>query len=398
MHVYLPRRIRWLALACAILLLAPDVASSQTTRAEVIAGQQAEKAGQLAEERPTQVEATVARVSAALMGGPPTGFYPWLGSVFDGAGAAAGAGYRRPFGGQVAITAIAGWSVRRSTLFELRADLPQLAGGRVSTAVLARRVEARRMAYYGLGPDTARSGRLRYDYQPASVGVDITARPAPFVVLASGYDRAAHDTRGTDFATIASEAAPAFGERLRYDVTRAGAALDWRPAPGYATRGGFVRAGWTRYHERRGRPFTFDTREVEAVQLVPLVQEHYVLAFRGLLTVATPREGHHVPFMLAPHLGSGSTLRGFRNRRFADDSRLLLTGEYRWRPSRYLDMALFVDAGQVAPGRDAFRRDAMRTSVGIGGRFHGPTFSALRLDVARGHEGWTLALSTSQPF
>ena len=52
------------------------------------------------------------------------------------------------------------------------------------------------------------------------------------------------------------------------------------------------------------------------VQLVPLVREQFVLAARGLVTLTTPDSGHEVPVMLAPFLGSGSTLRGFANRRF----------------------------------------------------------------------------------
>ena len=52
------------------------------------------------------------------------------------------------------------------------------------------------------------------------------------------------------------------------------------------------------------------------VQLVPLLREQFVLAARALMTITTPDSGHEVPVMLAPFLGSGSTLRGFANRRF----------------------------------------------------------------------------------
>ena len=72
--------------------------------------------------------------------------------------------------------------------------------------------------------------------------------------------------------------------------------------------------------------------------------------------------------MLAPFLGSGSTLRGFANRRFTDRNRMLLTGEYRWRPSRYLDMALFMDAGQVAADRRRLRSEANSMSPGASAR------------------------------
>jgi len=147
-----------------------------------------------------------------------------------------------------------------------------------------------------------------------------------------------------------------------------------------------------------GRPLSFQSQEFEAIQLVPLLREQFVLAGRALMTMATPDSGHEVPVMLAPFLGSGTTLRGFANRRFSDRNRVLLSGEYRWRPSRYLDMALFLDAGQVAPNRRDFDLAAFETAWGLGARFHGPNFTALRIEVARGREGLRVILAGGQAF
>ncbi len=134
------------------------------------------------------------------------------------------------------------------------------------------------------------------------------------------------------------------------------------------------------------------------MQLVPLVREQFVLAARALMTITTPDNGHEVPVMLAPYLGSGSTLRGFANRRFSDRNRVLFSGEYRWRPSRYLDMALFMDAGQVAADRRDFRAADFETAWGIGARFHGANFNAFRIEAARGREGLRLIFGGSQAF
>lgn len=134
------------------------------------------------------------------------------------------------------------------------------------------------------------------------------------------------------------------------------------------------------------------------MQQVPLVREQFVLAAHGLMTLTRPDEGDQVPVMMSPYLGSGSALRGYANRRFTDRNRVLLTGEYRWRPSRYLDMALFLDAGQVARDRHDFGIDQFDVAWGIGARFHGPTFNALRIEVARGREGFRLVVAGSQPF
>src|SRR6185369_15319097 len=134
------------------------------------------------------------------------------------------------------------------------------------------------------------------------------------------------------------------------------------------------------------------------VQPVPLPKEQYVLAFRGLATFSTSEPGETTPAILAPYLGSGSTMRAFATRRFTDRNRALLTGEYRWRPSRYLDMAVFMDAGQVFPEKSEFKADRFKTDWGIGMRVHGPTFTAVRIEAATGHEGWRIVFSNGQPF
>jgi outer membrane protein assembly factor BamA len=117
-----------------------------------------------------------------------------------------------------------------------------------------------------------------------------------------------------------------------------------------------------------------------------------------MATFTTPEEGNTAPLALLPYLGSGTTIRGFETRRFVDRDRLLLTGEYRWRPSRYVDMALFFDAGQVATIREQLAVDRFRTSWGIGARFHGPAFSALRIELAHSAEGSRLIFATGGPF
>jgi outer membrane translocation and assembly module TamA len=75
-----------------------------------------------------------------------------------------------------------------------------------------------------------------------------------------------------------------------------------------------------------------------------------------------------------------------------------MTAEYRWRPSRSVDMALFVDAGQVAAERRQLRLKEFDTAWGIGMRLHGPTFTALRIEGARSSQGWVLIFAGGPPF
>lgn len=385
----------FLTITIAIAVAVP--AAAQSTRVEAIAEEQKKKAGQLGVEGPGEAEMVIRRVllSPLLSGGD--GIYPWFGSVFGGTGAAIGAGYlkRLEQGGHVNLQG--GVSLNSSLLARLTFAAPELWRGMLHVEGTAQWVDAREVSFYGLGPDTEKSDRQRYDFSPKELSATATLRPRRYLFLTGGY---LHINLATqrDLPLLPPDEMPGIGSELRYHVARGLVAFDTRHSPGYTTSGTYVSAAVERHHERAGQPYSFVVRELEAAQFVPLVREQFVIALRGLVTTTSTEAGHEVPFMLAPYLGSGSTLRGFSNRRFTDRNRVLLSGEYRWRPSRYLDMALFVDAGQVAADRHQFRLSDFETAWGIGARFHGPLFTALRIEAARGREGTRLIFAGSQAF
>jgi len=106
-----------------------------------------------------------------------------------------------------------------------------------------------------------------------------------------------------------------------------------------------------------------------------------------------------VPYFLLPALGSGSTLRGYSSWRFRDRHAVLVSGEWRWIVSRLaLDMAFFYDAGVVAPTMEAITLRSFASNYGIGARFHGPTRTPLRIELARGREGMQLVFAASAAF
>jgi len=126
--------------------------------------------------------------------------------------------------------------------------------------------------------------------------------------------------------------------------------------------------------------------------------ETWVLSLRAR-TESIVRKSDVVPYFLMPWLGSGSTLRAYPTARFRDRHTLLLAGEIRWFPNRLgLDMALFFDAGKVAPQRSLLTLDGMKTDYGIGVRFHTPAATALRVELAKGLEGWRTVFAASAPF
>ncbi|HEX6163163.1 MAG TPA: BamA/TamA family outer membrane protein [Vicinamibacterales bacterium] len=384
-------------LASIVVLLIAVNTAAQTTRAGAIAEAQAEKAKGLGTEGPSEGERIIRQVllSPLLSGGD--GLYPWFGSIYSGTGMGAGVGYLKRLEKDANFNIQTGISLNNSMMARGTVASPELWRGRLQLDASAQWMDVRGVSFYGYGQDSSLANRERFDYTPLELGANLTLRPVRFVSMTASYTAIEFDTH-RDTPRFSAIEAPGLDQDLAYDIIRGTMMFDWRPAPGYSTRGGFYRAAFERSKEAAGLPFSFSAQEYEVVQQLPLVREQFVLAGRALMTLTQPDTGHDVPVIMLPYLGSGSALRGFANRRFTDRNRVLLSGEYRWRPSRYIDMALFMDAGQVARERRDFDVSRFDVAWGIGARFHGPHFTALRVEAARGREGIRLIFAGSQPF
>ena len=384
-------------LVAAIVLSLASTASAQSTRVDTIAEQQAEKAKQLETEGPSNAEKIIRRVllSPLLKGGD--GMYPWFGSVYSGTGAGVGAGFVKRLESAASFNIQTGVAINNSMVLRGAFAAPELWRGMLQVEASAQWLDARGVSFYGFGQESNRLNRERFDFTPKDIGGNVSIKPMRHVSMTGGYTFMNFDSTRKTPRSHGPEA-PGMDEELNYHISRAAIAYDWRPAPAYSTRGGMYRASFEHNREAVGRPYSFNAQEYEVVQQVPLVKEQFVLAARGLMTLTSPLDGHEVPVMLSPYLGSGAALRGYANRRFTDRNRVLLSGEYRWRPSRYVDMALFLDAGQVARDRHDFDFNKFDKAWGIGARFHGPSFNALRIELARGREGIRLIVAGSQPF
>ena len=131
---------------------------------------------------------------------------------------------------------------------------------------------------------------------------------------------------------------------------------------------------------------------------MPILRENWVVSLHGLVQT-TLNDENTVPYFLLPSLGSGSTLRGYPGWRFRDRHSLLLTGEFRWIPSRRgIDMAVFYDAGKVTPRWNDLSLNGLKSNVGVGVRFHGPRATPLRIELAKGREGFNLVFAGSAAF
>src|SRR5207248_721160 len=185
-----------------------------------------------------------------------------------------------------------------------------------------------------------------------------------------------HTARGARGRPIEQLFTPAdtagLGVNPSYVRSRLFAEFDSRESPGYTRRGGLYRIEWADYRETASAPYGFRRIDAEAAQFVPLLRENWVIAVRALASTTDTSAGDLVPFFLMPDLGGSSRLRGYPSWRFRDRNRLLLSGEYRWTAGQFIDMAIFLDAGKVAARRADLDLSDLKTSYGLGVRFHSP--------------------------
>jgi hypothetical protein len=193
------------------------------------------------------------------------------------------------------------------------------------------------------------------------------------------------------------ETLPGLGTTTNYAHLQGTLGLDWRTSPEYARRGGFIGVTVHDYIDQDSR-FGFGAVHYEAIEHLPILRETWVLSLRGLVETTYGKDGEQVPFFMLPSLGGGSDLRGFSSWRFRDRHRLLLQGEWRIMANRFLDTAVFYDAGKVEARTSDLDLDGLKTDYGFGVRFHTPVSTPLRVEVARSREETRLIIAMSPVF
>jgi len=394
---------RWLSCSICLgfVIFRCGPAQAQDTRAEEIAAEQAKKARELQPYVPSAAERWVQTFAREFVE-EPGGFYPFFGSVYSGGGFTLGAGYRQYYGDRTHFDVKGLYSLKNYKLIELSTNSWGLARGKLDLHGSVGWRDATQVAYYGLGIESPQDRSNFRMKQPFSGG-DVTLRPGGFSVFGAGIgyeDYTMEEGAGTqpsieEIHTPAT--APGLGESPSYIHAVASAGIDWRTSPGYSRTGGLYQITYHDYADRNGS-LDFDRIDGEIVQHVPILRENWVLSMHGLVQTVLGDEDT-VPYFMLPSLGSGSTLRGYPSWRFRDRHSLLLSGEFRWIPSRRgLDMAVFYDAGKVVPRWDDLSLDGLKNSVGVGIRFHGPRTTPLRIELARGREGFNLVFAGSAAF
>jgi hypothetical protein len=378
------------------------VGQGQDTREGIIIAQQTDKAAHPPPETRTKPEIVLDYVGKFLTP-KPRGFFPVFDSVYAGGSLTLGGGYGWAYGDKSTFAVRGLYSIKNYKLFDAFTVSPGHMNGHLTLFATAGWRNATDAAFYGLGMATSAEERFDFDLKETYARGNAELRNGWSVLKGSvGLEAYVIGPSGTnDHSTEGSltpEQAPGLGADPTYIHSRATAGIDTRTSPGYTRSGGYYAATFHNFTNTNG-PYDFNRLDGDAVQHIPILRETWVLSFHGRVESTLGNDTADTPYFLLPSLGSGSTLRGYSSWRFRDRHALLTQGEFRWIPNRLgMDMAIFYDAGKVAPRFDDLSFKGLAHDWGIGVRFHGPSFTPLRLEVARGSEGVNLVFSGNAAF
>jgi len=374
-----------------------------TSRTAAIEQSEAERAKTLHPFRPDKVEATVNRVMDAALSSQ-THWHPFWTSAYSGGGFTLGAGHASYVSAYNFIDVRGSWTFLNYKRIEAEFVAPRIFQRRGRLSVLGGWREATQVGFYGLGTHTAKENRTNYLFNQPYGSALLTLYPTRRVLMLVGgveLSKWSQQSGEGDFPSVETkytpETLPGLGAEVNYLHTQGGLGVDWRTSPGYTRRGGLVSATVHDYRDSDNK-FGFDLVEYEGIEHVPILREAWVLAFHGLVQNAIDKDGQQTPFFMLPSVGGGSSLRGYSSWRFRDKHSLLLQAEWRIMVNRYLETAVFYDAGKVAARASELDFSGLKSDYGFGVRFHGPFSTPLRVELAKSPEGLSLVFASSAPF
>jgi hypothetical protein len=320
------------------------------------------------------------------------GYYIEFGKMIPGAGwLSGGPGYRQWFGKDtMLLDGSASFSINGYKSAQARMVLPKFAKSRLALGAQVRWVDFDEIDYFGVGPDTAESALTTFGVTATHVVAHATLRPARWFDIDAEVGMLSPELKDGSLGRIGAN-----GNQPTFMPTQLSMTIDTRNFREHPTSGILLRGAASHYEDRDGGAFTHRRYEGEAAGFLPMFGERVVLALHGLV-VNTPQESGTVPFYMLPSLGGANSLRSFTDYRFHDRSMLLANAELRLAMMTHVDLALFTDAGNVAPRLDDLNLD--KRSYGAGLRFHTRRQTFARIDMANGAEGWRFLFRLTDPL
>ena len=373
------------------------------TRQAVIATAAAEKATDLKPYEVTTAEKWVVKIEKRFTG-QVVRMHPFLEPAYSGGGFTVGSGYTFHPSPYSTLDVRGSYSIRSYKLAEAEYNLARLFNRRADLNVRGGWRDATEVAFHGIGMDQSNEAHLTYGFEQPYGSASLTVRPTRRLFLVrGGFEVAEWDLKPGQGSALSVDSVytprtlPGLDTDTTYLHTQATVGIDSRKSAGYARRGGFYGVTGHDYTDRDDA-FGFRQLDYEAIQHIPILRDTWVLSLRGLVKTTLAKSEENVPFFMTPSLGGGSTLRGYSTFRFRDRHSLLLQGEWRVIANRFMETAVFLDAGKVAPHTSDLDLKDLKTDYGFGLRFHAPLATVIRVDVARSSEGTRLVFAASPVF
>ena len=392
------------------LVLAPAMLEAQQTRAEEIQIAREEKKAAAEPEKLSKTEARLnvikeKRVLERFTQGLE-GFTVVLGGLATGQGFALGPQLSRGdlAGGKVKLRTSARFASTGAYLIDFALGAPELANGRAFADFLATHENYPQIDYFGPGPDSSLDNETDFRREMTRIDGLVGVRPVSHMRLGVGVGTVLANTgpgpdedRSPD-QVFALGMVPGVDRQNNFLTSTLLADYDWRDNPGGPRRGGLYSAKFTYFNDNDLGLHNFRRLNLEAQQYIPFYNRRRVIALRAATTMSFENGTSTVPFYLQPVIGGSEDLRGFRQYRFYDNNSVIVNAEYRWESFTGLDLALFLDAGKVAPKASQINFHDLEASVGFGMRFNVRNSTFIRIDFGVSHEGFQYWFKFGNPF
>jgi hypothetical protein len=344
-------------------------------------------------------------------GSPSNGFYVELSNMITGSGwVSIGPGYRHSIlDGSGFVDGSAAVSWHAYNMAQGRVVFPDLLQGHFTVGGQVMWQDETQVDYFGVG---AASPSLATEYRIQTVDSVgwASMRPLPSLSLTGelgflrrpdimspgGTFQSGAPSTLSVFPTVPGVSDAFQPNYAHNEVTLMSDTRDHRSRP---TRGGLYRAAVTTYVDQSTSTdlFSFRQYEAEGLQFIPVMRDRdWIFALHAWTVWSDVAPGHQVPFYMQPTIGGNNTLRSYPDYRFHDLNMAVANVESRWALFTHVDVALFVDAGNVAPVFQDL--NLAKKSYGGGVRLHTDKATFARADVAWGAEGWAFVFRTSDVF
>jgi outer membrane protein assembly factor BamA len=326
------------------------------------------------------------------LNGDVDGWYPRLSGMTTGSGLALGPGYRtHVFDDHVLLDVSAAISTKAYKAVDANARWLQAFGDRLELWTDYRYQNFPQEDFFGLGVDTTLALRTNYALTSHDISARglFNARPWLRVGLNLGYfmptigrgrDR---NYRSTELVFNDAEA-PGLFEQPEFLHSTVFGEVDYRDVKGNPRSGGFYRVAFGVWDDTTLDRYDHHRFDGEAAHFIPVSTTKHVIANRVGFSYVNNSTGQRVPFYVLPYVGGHDTVRGYKEFRFKEENALWINTEYRYAALKYVDLALFFDAGEVQPDWEDIDFGGLRTAYGFGFRFGTAKRVFARLDIGMG--------------